>query len=129
MYLKNLWNYEWELTKSPAGAKAVDAQGRRRRRHRAGCARSKSKRHAPMMFTTDIALKMDPEYAKITKRWLENPKEFADAFAKAWYKLTHRDMGPHARYLGPEVPPKPSSGRTPSRPSITSSSTPTTSSR
>ena len=68
-------------------------------------AHDKSKRHAPMMFTSDIALRTDPAYAKITKRWLENPAEFADAFAKAWYKLTHRDMGPYARCLGPHVPP------------------------
>jgi catalase-peroxidase len=65
-----------------------------------------------MMFTTDIALRMDPAYGKITKRFLENPKEFEVAFAKAWFKLTHRDMGPLARYLGPEVPKEDSSGRT-----------------
>jgi catalase (peroxidase I) len=65
---------------------------------------TKAKSHAPIMFTTDIALKMDPIYAKISKRFFENPKEFEEAFAKAWFKLTHRDMGPVARYLGPEVP-------------------------
>ena len=103
-YLSNLWNYEWVLTKSPAGAQQwtpKDGAG-------AGTvpdAHDKSKRHAPMMFTTDIALKMDPAYAKITKRWVENPKEFEVAFAKAWYKLTHRDMGPYVRGLGPLVPP------------------------
>ena len=103
-YLSNLWNYEWVLTKSPAGAQQwtpKDGAG-------AGTvpdAHDKSKRHAPMMFTTDIALKMDPAYAKITKRWLEHPKEFEVAFAKAWYKLTHRDMGPYVRGLGPLVPP------------------------
>jgi catalase-peroxidase len=103
-YLTNLWNYEWVLTKSPAGAQQwtpKDGAG-------AGTvpdAHDKSKRHAPMMFTTDIALKMDPAYAKITKRWAENPKEFEVAFAKAWYKLTHRDMGPYVRGLGPLVPP------------------------
>ena len=103
-YLTNLWNYEWVLTKSPAGAQQwtpKDGAG-------AGTvpdAHDKSKRHAPMMFTTDIALKMDPAYAKITKRWAENPKEFEVAFAKAWYKLTHRDMGPYVRGLGTLVPP------------------------
>ncbi len=103
-YLSNLWNYEWVLTKSPAGAQQwtpKDGAG-------AGTvpdAHDKSKRHAPMMFTTDIALKVDPAYAKITKRWVENPKEFEVAFAKAWYKLTHRDMGPYVRGLGPLVPP------------------------
>ncbi|MGA0029683.1 MAG: catalase/peroxidase HPI [Opitutales bacterium] len=103
-YISNLWNYEWVLTKSPAGAQQwtpKDGAG-------AGTvpdAHDKSKRHAPIMFTTDIALKMDPAYAKITKRWLEHPKEFEAAFAKAWYKLTHRDMGPYVRGLGPLVPP------------------------
>jgi len=103
-YLQNLWGYEWELTKSPAGAhqwtpKAGGAKDTVPDAH------DKSKRHAPMMFTSDIALRTDPAYAKITKRWLEHPSEFADAFAKAWYKLTHRDMGPYARCLGPHVPP------------------------
>ena len=103
-YLTNLWNYEWVLTKSPAGAQ----QWTPKDGAAAGTvpdAHDKSKRHAPMMFTTDIALKMDPAYAKITKRWAENPKEFEVAFAKAWYKLTHRDMGPYVRGLGPLVPP------------------------
>ncbi len=103
MYLSNLYAYEWELTTSPAGAK----QWRPKNGAGKGTvpdAHDKSKSHAPMMFTTDIALKTDPAYAKITKRFLENPKEFEDAFAKAWFKLTHRDMGPLARYHGPEVP-------------------------
>jgi catalase-peroxidase len=103
MYFSNLFAYDWELTKSPAGAqqwKPKDGAG-------AGTvpdAHDASKSHAPMMFTTDLALKMDPVYGKISKRFFENPKEFEEAFAKAWYKLTHRDMGPLARYLGPDVP-------------------------
>ena len=102
-YLENLYGYEWELTKSPAGAhqwKPKDGSG-------AGAvpdAHDPSKRHPPMMFTTDLSLKVDPAYAKISKRYLDNPAEFADAFAKAWFKLTHRDMGPVSRYLGPLVP-------------------------
>ena len=103
-YLKNLWNYEWELTQSPAGAHQWTPKGGAAK-DTVPDAHDKSKRHAPMMFTSDIALKVDPAYAKITQRWLDNPAEFADAFAKAWYKLTHRDMGPHARCLGPHVPP------------------------
>ena len=103
-YLKHLWNYEWELTKSPAGAHQWRPKGG------AGAstvpdAHDASKRHAPMMFTTDIALREDPAYAKITKRWLDHPEEFADAFARAWYKLTHRDMGPYSRCLGKHVAP------------------------
>ena len=103
-YLKNLWSYDWELTKSPAGAhqwtpKAGAAKGTVPDAHVA------ARRHAPMMFTTDIALREDPAYAKITKRWLDHPEEFADAFARAWYKLTHRDMGPYSRCLGPHVAP------------------------
>jgi catalase-peroxidase len=103
MYLSNLYAYEWTLTKSPAGAqqwipKEGAGQGTVPDAH------VKGKSHAPIMFTTDLALKMDPAYGKITKRFLENPKEFEVAFAKAWFKLTHRDMGPVARYLGPEVP-------------------------
>lgn len=102
-YLDNLYGYEWELTKSPAGAwqwkpKSKDAEGTVPDAH------DPSKSHAPIMFTTDLALKMDPAYAKISKRFHENPKEFEEAFAKAWYKLTHRDMGPIERCLGPEVP-------------------------
>jgi catalase-peroxidase len=103
-YLKNLWGYEWELTKSPAGAHQWTPKGGAAK-DTVPDAHDKSKRHAPMMFTSDIALRTDPAYAKITKRWLEHPQEFADAFAKAWYKLTHRDMGPYARCLGPHVPP------------------------
>ncbi len=102
-YFTNLFAYEWELTKSPAGAqqwtpKNGGGQGTVPDAHVAG------KTHAPMMFTTDIALREDPIYHKISKRFLENPDAFADAFAKAWFKLTHRDMGPLPRYLGPEVP-------------------------
>jgi catalase-peroxidase len=105
-YFDNLFNYEWELTKSPAGAYQWTP------RDGAGAAtvpdaHDPSKKHAPMMFTTDLALKVDPIYGPISKRFHENPEEFADAFAKAWYKLTHRDMGPISRYLGPEVPAEP----------------------
>jgi catalase-peroxidase len=103
LYLSNLYAYEWELTKSPAGAKQwVPKEGAGK--GTVPDAHDPAKSHQPIMFTTDLALKMDPEYAKITKRFLENPKEFETTFAKAWYKLTHRDMGPMARYLGPEVP-------------------------
>lgn len=103
-YFKNLFSYEWELTKSPAGAwqwtpKEEKAQGTVPDAH------DPNKSHAPMMFTTDLALKIDPAYAKISKRFHENPEEFRLAFAKAWYKLTHRDMGPVSRLLGPEVAP------------------------
>ncbi|MCC7047333.1 MAG: catalase/peroxidase HPI [Alphaproteobacteria bacterium] len=99
----NLFGYEWELTKSPAGAHQW------RPKHGAGAnsvpdAHDKSKRHAPAMLTTDLALRADPAYEKISRRFHENPDQFADAFARAWFKLTHRDMGPRARYLGPEVP-------------------------
>ncbi|WP_397379819.1 catalase/peroxidase HPI [Prosthecobacter sp.] len=103
MYLSNLYAYDWELTKSPAGAQQwipKDGAGK----GTVPDAHVKGKSHAPIMFTTDIALKMDPAYGKVTKRFLENPKEFEVAFAKAWFKLTHRDMGPLARYLGAEVP-------------------------
>ena len=102
-YFDTLFGYEWELTKSPAGAhqwKPKDGAG-------AGTvpdAHDASKRHAPFMATTDLSLRMDPAYEKISRRFHENPQEFADAFAKAWYKLTHRDMGPLSRYLGPLVP-------------------------
>ncbi|MGQ3238267.1 catalase/peroxidase HPI [Shinella sp.] len=99
----NLFGYEWELTKSPAGAHQWKPK------HDAGAnsvpdAHDPSKRHAPAMLTTDIALRADPAYEKIARRFYENPDQFADAFARAWFKLTHRDMGPRARYLGPEVP-------------------------
>jgi catalase-peroxidase len=102
-YFDNLFGYEWELTKGPGGAhqwapKDGSAAGTVPDAH------DPSKRHAPMMFTTDIALKVDPSYAKISKRFHENPQAFKDAFAKAWLKLTHRDMGPVSRYLGPLVP-------------------------
>ena len=102
-YLDNLYQYDYELTKSPAGAhqwtpKNPEAQGTVPDAH------DPSKRHAPMMLTTDLALRLDPIYAPITKRFRENPDELADAFAKAWYKLLHRDMGPVSRYLGPWVP-------------------------
>jgi catalase-peroxidase len=105
-YFNNLFSYEWELTKSPAGAhqwtpKEASAQGTVPDAH------DPSKRHAPMMFTTDLALKIDPSYAKISKHFHENPQDFENAFAKAWYKLTHRDMGPLSRYLGPLVPKEP----------------------
>jgi len=97
----NLFGYEWELTKSPAGAHQWVAKG-------AGAiiphAHDTSKRLLPTMLTTDLALRFDPVYEKISRRFMENPDEFADAFARAWFKLTHRDMGPRARYLGPEVP-------------------------
>ncbi len=103
MYLSNLFAYDWGLTKSPAGAQQwipKDGAGK----GTVPDAHDKTKSHAPIMFTTDLALKMDPAYGKIAKRFLENPKQFEDAFAKAWFKLTHRDMGPQARYLGAEVP-------------------------
>jgi len=99
----NLFGYDWELTKSPAGALQWTPK------HGAGAdsvpdAHDRSKRHAPSMLTTDLALRFDPAYEKISRRFHENPDQFADAFARAWYKLTHRDMGPRVRYLGPEVP-------------------------
>ena len=105
-YLENLFNYDWELTKSPAGAN----QWTPKNGAAAGAvpgAHDAAKSHAPGMLTTDIALKVDPIYAPIAKRFLDRPQEFADAFAKAWYKLTHRDMGPLPRYLGPLVPKEP----------------------
>ncbi len=99
----NLFGYEWELTKSPAGAHQW------RPKHGMGAdtvpdAHDPNRRHAPMMLTTDLALRFDPEYGKISRRFLDHPDQFEDAFARAWFKLTHRDMGPRARYLGPEVP-------------------------
>jgi catalase-peroxidase len=102
-YFENLFGYEWELTKSPAGAQQWKPKGG------AGeglvpDAHDASKKHAPFMLTTDLALRFDPSYEKISRHFLENPEEFADAFARAWFKLTHRDMGPIARYVGPEVP-------------------------
>ena len=102
-YFQNLFQYEWELTKSPAGAwqwtpKETSAQ------NTVPDAHDPKRSHAPMMFTTDLALRFDPDYEVISRRFLENPTVFSDAFAKAWYKLTHRDMGPVTRLLGPEVP-------------------------
>jgi catalase-peroxidase len=102
-YFQNLFGYEWELTKSPAGAHQWTPK------NGAGAgtvphAHDPSKRIAPSMLTTDIALRVDPAYEKISRRFMGNPAQFADAFARAWFKLTHRDMGPRARYLGPEIP-------------------------
>jgi len=102
-YFRHLFDYEWELTKSPAGAQQWRPKGD------AGAgtvphAFDKSKRIAPSMLTTDLSLRFDPAYEKISRRFMEHPDQFADAFARAWFKLTHRDMGPRARYLGPEVP-------------------------
>ena len=102
-FFHNLFGYEWELTKSPAGANQWTPKGG------AGAnsvpdAHDPSKHHAPSMLTTDLALRFDPAYEKISRRFYEHPDQFADAFARAWFKLTHRDMGPRSRYLGPEVP-------------------------
>jgi len=102
-YFENLFGFEWELTKSPAGAQQWTPK------NGAGAgtvpdAHDPAKKHAPIMFTTDIALRVDPSYGPISKRFHENPDQFADAFARAWFKLTHRDMGPRSRYLGSEVP-------------------------
>jgi catalase-peroxidase len=102
-FLENLFGYEWELTKSPAGAH----QWKPKNNAGAGLvpdAHDAAKKHAPFMLTTDLSLRFDPEYEKISRHFLAHPDEFADAFAKAWFKLTHRDMGPRARYLGKEVP-------------------------
>ena len=103
-FFENLFNNEWELTKSPAGAYQWKAKG--------GAAtipdaHDPSKRHVPTMLTTDLSLRFDPAYEKISRRFLEHPDQFADAFARAWFKLTHRDMGPIQRYLGPLVPKEP----------------------
>jgi catalase-peroxidase len=105
-FFENLFGYDWELTKSPAGANQWTPK------NGAGAgtvpdAHDASKKHAPSMLTTDLALRFDPAYEKISRRFLQNPQQFADAFAKAWYKLTHRDMGPVSRYLGPLVPKEP----------------------
>jgi catalase-peroxidase len=102
-FFRNLFSYEWELTKSPAGAYQWKPKGN------AGAgtvpdAHDPSERHAPSMLTTDIALRVDPVYEKIARRFYENPDQLKDAFARAWFKLTHRDMGPRSRYLGPEIP-------------------------
>ena len=103
-FFDNLFGYEWEKTKSPAGATqwkpttSVET---------VPDAHDPSKKHPPMMFTTDLSLRLDPVYEPISRRFHENPDEFADAFARAWYKLTHRDMGPRSRCLGPLVPQEP----------------------
>jgi catalase-peroxidase len=102
-YLHTLFNNEWELTQSPAGAKQWQPKGGAGK-DLVPDAHDPKKRHAPMMLTTDLALRMDPIYEKISRHFLAHPDEFADAFARAWFKLTHRDMGPKVRYLGPEVP-------------------------
>ncbi len=102
-FLETLFKYDWSLEKSPAGGwqwVATDPEAA----NLVPDAHDSSKRHAPIMFTTDLALRMDPIYGPIARRFLDNPDEFADAFARAWFKLTHRDMGPKSRYLGPEVP-------------------------
>ena len=102
-YFWNLFGFEWELTKSPAGANQwIPKHGMAA--DTVPDAHNPEKRHAPIMFTTDIALRMDPIYGPISRRFHDNPDEFADAFARAWFKLTHRDMGPKVRYVGPEVP-------------------------
>ncbi len=100
-FFENLFGYEWELTKSPAGAFQFQAKNGAKP---IPDAYDPSKRHAPTMLVTDVALRVDPAYEKISRRFLEHPDKFADAFARAWFKLTHRDMGPVSRYLGPEVP-------------------------
>ena len=100
-YFENLFGFEWELTKSPAGAQQWVAKGGG---NKIPHAHDASKKLPPTMLTTDLSLRMDPAYEKISRRFLDNPDQFADAFARAWFKLTHRDMGPLARYLGPEVP-------------------------
>ncbi|MEJ0020200.1 MAG: catalase/peroxidase HPI [Acetobacteraceae bacterium] len=105
-FFENLFGYEWELTKSPAGAHQWTPKDPAAA-DKVPDPRDPSKRHAPMMLTTDIALRVDPIYAPISRHFYEHPDEFATAFAEAWFKLTHRDMGPHTRYLGPEVPAEP----------------------
>jgi catalase-peroxidase len=100
-YFENLFNHEWELTKSPAGAHQWVAKNAKAT---VPDAFDQTKKHLPTMLTTDLALRVDPAYEKISRRFLADPQEFADAFSRAWFKLTHRDMGPRARYLGPEVP-------------------------
>lgn len=102
-YFENLFGYEWELTKSPAGAYQWTPKDEAAK-DTVPDAHDADKKHAPMMFTTDLALRMDPIYEPISRRFYENPDQFADAFARAWYKLTHRDMGPVSRFLGAEVP-------------------------
>ena len=102
-FFENLFGYEWELTKSPAGAH----QWKPKNDAGAGTvpdAHNPNVKHAPFMLTTDLSLRMDPAYEKISRHFLENPEEFEDAYSRAWFKLVHRDMGPVSRYLGPEVP-------------------------
>ncbi len=103
-YFDNLFNYDWQLTKSPAGAHQWTPKQNGNAIKMVPDAHDTSKKHPPMMLTTDLSMRMDPKYGAISKNFHENPDEFADAFARAWFKLTHRDMGPRACYLGPEVP-------------------------
>ena len=103
-YFDNLFGYEWELTKSPAGAHQWKPRQNGHDIKMTPDAHEKSKKNLPMMQTTDLSLKMDPTYGPISRNFHENPDEFADAFARAWFKLTHRDMGPRACYLGVDVP-------------------------
>ena len=103
-YFDNLFNYEWKLTKSPAGAHQWTPKQNGSAIEMVPDAHDKSKKHPPMMLTTDLSMRMDPKYEPISRNFHKNPDEFADAFARAWFKLTHRDMGPRACYLGPEVP-------------------------
>ena len=103
-YFENLFGYDWELTKSPAGAHQWKPKQNGHAIKMVPDAHDKSKKHPPMMLTTDLSLRMDPKYESISKHFYENPEEFADAFARAWFKLTHRDMGPRACYLGNEIP-------------------------
>ena len=103
MYFENLFGFEWELEKSPAGAwqwKPTEGGGI----DTVPDAHDTGKKHQPFMLTTDLALRVDPDYEKISRRFLEHPDQFADAFARAWFKLTHRDMGPRSLYLGADVP-------------------------
>ena len=102
-YLDNLFAFEWEQTKSPAGATQW-IPAKNQARNLVPDAHDPAKRHAPIMFTTDLALKFDPSYREIAMRFWQKPEEFQLAFSKAWFKLTHRDMGPRSRYLGSEVP-------------------------
>ncbi|MGY8983351.1 MAG: catalase/peroxidase HPI, partial [Sphingomonadales bacterium] len=105
MYLQNLYAFEWQQVRSPAGA--IQWEPKDEDTANVPDAHITGKFHKPIMFTTDLALRYDPEYGKITKRWLENPEEFGQAFARAWFKLTHRDLGPRSRYLGAMVPSEP----------------------
>jgi len=110
-YLETLFKYDWQLTKSPSGGQQwipTDPEAAKL----VPDAFDPDKTHAPVMTTADLAMKVDPIYEPIARHFLENPDEFADAFARAWFKLTHRDMGPKSRYLGPRFPPRTSSGRT-----------------